>query len=139
LDSISSDFEKQPIIEARVRHTLGKSFEFLGDLQISLEQIRRALELRNKHLGPENRESLVTLLALANVQGGLEQDKEALEGRELAFNISKKHFGLGDHVTQMAMCNLASSYEKFNRDDDALAMREQVLKLTQQHRKEGDP
>lgn len=139
LDSIGPAFEDKPLIEARIRLTIGRSFGFLGDLSIAMEQINKALALFTKHQGLESRESIIALLALANIQFQLDLFKEALEARERAFQISQKHFGMEEHVTQMAMSNLAISYENAKRDDDAMKLREQVLKLTRLHLGTSDP
>ena len=136
--SIEHDFADQPLIEARIRLTLGKSFGNLGELQMALKESERALDLRKEHLGLDDRDTIQALLAVANVQASLEQDQAALDARELAYQITKLHFGLGDHTTQMSMNNLAGSYERFGRGEDALVLREQVLKLTQEYRGKTD-
>ena len=138
IKSIEHDFADQPIIEASLRLTLGKSFEHLGEFQKALKESQRALDLRKEHLGLEDRDTIQALLAVANVQEKLEWDQEALDARVLAYQISKQYFGLGDHTTQMSMNNLAGSYEKFGRGEEALVLREQVLKLTQEYRGKTD-
>ncbi len=42
LPAVASSFEKQPLIEAQVRTTLGDSFSLLGDPKIAVEQYERA-------------------------------------------------------------------------------------------------
>jgi len=139
LASIESALKEQPIVEARIRLTIGRSFGYLGDLPIAMEQIKTALALFTQHQGPESRDSIIAQLALANIQFDLDRHKEALEGRERAFRISLKRFGEEEHITQMAMSNLATSYEYYDRNDEAMKLREQVLKLTRLHRGDSDP
>lgn len=138
LKSISSDFVAQPVVEARIRMTIGKSFDYLGEVEIAVEQYKRCYELRKKHLGPQHNDTLLSLLALANMHATLGHNQEAMKARELAYQLAQEHLGKEHHTTQMAMNNLAGSYEKFNRKPEALALREEVLKLARVHRGLGN-
>lgn len=138
LKSISDDFVTQPVVEARIRMTIGKSFDYLGEVEIAAEQYMRCYELRMKHLGPQHNDTLLSLLALANMHATLGQHQEALKARELAYQLAQKHLGQAHHTTQMAMNNLAGSYDKFDRKPEALALREEVLKLARVHRGLGN-
>ncbi|MBL8822817.1 MAG: serine/threonine protein kinase [Planctomycetia bacterium] len=138
LKSISDDFVTQPVVEARIRMTIGKSFDYLGEVEIAAEQYKRCYELRMKHLGPQHNDTLLSLMALANMHATLGQHQEALKARELAYQLAQEHLGQAHHTTQMAMNNLAGSFDKFDRKPEALALREEVLKLARVHRGLGN-
>lgn len=129
LKNITSDFKDQPLMEARVRRTLGSSFWFLGDYPIAVDQHERALKLYIKHAGEHDREALQTLQALANLDDDTDRLQEALEKREKEFHLARDHYGINDHLTQMAMANLAISYQRLGRHQEAFKLREEVLPL----------
>jgi hypothetical protein len=54
LPFVETNFTKQPLLEARLRITLGASFKFLGRFQMAMEQFQRARSLRSQYLGPDH-------------------------------------------------------------------------------------
>lgn len=137
--SLATKFKDKPLVEARIRMSIGRSFEFLGDYDIALEDLQRALDLRRSVLGNEHQDTLMALLGVANVQELLEHAQQAMEARLEAYQISKKLYGLKEHITQMSMNNLANCYEKLGKLHDAAKLREDVLALTRKYRGETDP
>lgn len=137
--AIAKKFKDKPLTEATVRISIGRSFDFLGEFKIAMEDFERCLELREKHLGLRHIDTIQARLAVANLFEHMDQPQKALAARELAFHQARDEFGLASHTTQMAMNNLANSYDRIKRIDDAIHLREQVLKLTRLHRGEKDP
>lgn len=131
ISTISKEFENKPLIEARIRMTIGQSFHYLGDRAVAQEQLERAYQIYLKHAGIENEQTLLSLLGLANVHDHNDQYQKALDQRLQAYEIAVRKFGVEHHVTQMAMNNLGASYHRMNRYDDALTLSEEVLKLAQ--------
>lgn len=137
--AMARKFKDKPITEAMVRYTMARSFEFLGEPSIALEDFERCLLLREKNLGNMSIDTIQARLALANIYDVLEQHDKAHAARELAYQHARQEFGLASHTTQMAMNNLANSYDRLRRTDDAINLREQVLSLTRQHLGERNP
>ncbi len=137
--AMARKFKGKPLTEAMVRYTMARSFEYLGEPSIAIEDFERCLLLREKNLGVNHLDTIQTRLALANVYDILEEYQKAYAARDLAYQYALKEFGLASHTTQMAMNNLANSYDRLRRIDDAIRLREHVLALTRQHLGERNP
>src|SRR5207237_5373111 len=58
LPFVGKSFTDQPLIEARLRMTLGLSFWDLGEAKIAAEQFETARTLYTKQIGPDHPETL---------------------------------------------------------------------------------
>jgi hypothetical protein len=115
LADVADNFKDQPIIEARIRKTLGKSLWYLGEYPIASRELHRSLELYQAHAGLHEEPTLLVMLNIANLDDEMEHHQEALERRERVFQLAMEHYGINEKVTQMAMSNLAISYYKLGR------------------------
>ena len=55
---VAASFADQPLTEARIRTTLGRSFQYLGDAKAAEVQLARARHLYESQLGPEHPSAL---------------------------------------------------------------------------------
>ncbi|HLJ49318.1 MAG TPA: serine/threonine-protein kinase [Bryobacteraceae bacterium] len=79
---IGGKFDSEPLVEAAIRLTIGRSYFELGLYPQAQEQQERALELRRRALGPENADTLATMRELAGVyfiEGKYAQAEETLK------------------------------------------------------------
>jgi serine/threonine protein kinase len=131
LPCVGKSFTDQPLIEARLRLTMGLSFWYLGDAKTAAEQFQRARALCAKHLGPDHRYTLRSVhnLAMSYHDLGRYADARRLHEETLA----RQRAGLGpDHPdTLRTMHSLANSYAALCRRDAALQLREETLALRQ--------
>jgi eukaryotic-like serine/threonine-protein kinase len=127
MPSVDSDFREHPLIEAKLRSTLGLTFAYLGDERAAADQIDRARTLFTEFLGPHHRETLVCATNLANRYKALGEAAKALKLREETLELEKAHLGPDDPMTLASMSNLADSYHAFLRDAEALKLREETL------------
>ncbi len=127
LPYVSQSFANQPLIEARLRLTLGRSFFFLGDAPTSMKQEEAARALYTKHLGPDHPDTLMSMHRLATSYDQLGRGDEALKLRELTLALRRAKLGRDDPETLNSMGNLAISYDAVGRHADALKLREEVL------------
>jgi serine/threonine protein kinase len=79
LPYVDRSFSGQPLIEARLRRTMGISFSYLHDNNTAIEQFRTALELRTRHLGPDNADTFQSLSNLTQAYVRAGRTREALE------------------------------------------------------------
>jgi eukaryotic-like serine/threonine-protein kinase len=135
LPFVESSFKQQPLIEARLRLTLGTSFDYLGEAKRAAEQFQAARTLFSKHLGPDEPLTFQSMTGLANSYGSLGLADEALRLREEVLEAEKAKFGPEHPETLRSMMGLANSYGVMGRRAEALNLREAVLAI--QKRKLG--
>jgi serine/threonine protein kinase/tetratricopeptide (TPR) repeat protein len=126
---VDKSFSDQPLIEARLRLTLGNSFWYLGEAKMAADQDERACALYTRHLGPQHRDTLASLNNLANSYGALGRHAEALKLYEQTLALRKSKLGADHPHTLQSMNNLASGYSDLGRYDDALKLYEETLRL----------
>jgi eukaryotic-like serine/threonine-protein kinase len=127
LPAVEKSFAKQPLVEARLRMTLGTSFRFLGDHKTSAAQYARARALYTAELGPDHVDTLESMNNLANAWSSLDYHEDALKLRQET--LARRRATLGpDHTeTLLSMRNLANSYADMNRLEEALQLEEETL------------
>jgi serine/threonine protein kinase/Tfp pilus assembly protein PilF len=74
-DKIEGRFQDQSLVEAAIRTTLGKTYLRLGEDRKAETQLRRALEVRVRELGPDHSETLNSMSNLAHATEGKEAGK----------------------------------------------------------------
>jgi tetratricopeptide (TPR) repeat protein len=126
---VDKSFSDQPLIEARLRLTLGNSFWCLGEVKMSADQDERACALYTRHLGPEHPDTLASVNNLANSYGALGRHAEAVKLYEQTLALRKAKLGADHPHTLQSMNNLASGYSDLGRYDDALKLYEETLRL----------
>ena len=65
--SLTGKFDAQPVVEAAIRQTIGDTYSEMGLPAESEKQIARALELRRRVLGAEDKDTLSSAESLAEV------------------------------------------------------------------------
>jgi serine/threonine protein kinase/tetratricopeptide (TPR) repeat protein len=129
LPFVAKGFTDQPLIEARLRRTLGTSFSYLGNPVAAAGQYQAARVLYARHRGPDDPDTLASMGNLANSYADLGQYADALKLREETLALQKAKLGPDHPDTLMSMHNLAHSYAALGRYTDALKLREDTLAL----------
>jgi len=65
---IAGKFEKQPLVEASIRHTIGNTYWDVGLFPQAQRQLERAVDLRRRLLGDEDPDTLQSMGLLADLQ-----------------------------------------------------------------------
>jgi serine/threonine protein kinase len=129
LPYVAKSFTDQPLIEARLRMTLGLSFWYLGDAKTAEQQHEAARALYARNRGPDHPDTLNSMMGLANSYVDLGRYAEALKLREETLALYKAKLGPDHPDTLTSMNNLAESYRILGRHADALKLHEQTLAL----------
>ncbi len=130
--AIGSSFADQPLTEASLQLTLGNTYRALGLHEEAVPPLKRALEIRRRHLGNEHPRTLTSLndLGFALVLRGLpvgdmgEAEKYLLESLETCRRI----FGDKDWRTLHAMHMMALLLQQQGRFDEAEPLRWEAMK-----------
>jgi eukaryotic-like serine/threonine-protein kinase len=124
---IEGKFDKQPLVEASIRQSIGMAYLELGVYPEAQRHIERAIDLRRRMLGEENPDTLMSIRNLANLyerQGKFQQSeslyKQVLEAQQRV--LGKDH-----HDTLETSYDLGSTYDEAGADDRAESLLTQVL------------
>jgi serine/threonine protein kinase len=127
LPFVAKQFTEQPLTEARLRMTLGKSFQYLGDFKIAAEQFRIARTLYSQHRGLNDRDTLDSMDWLAESYRYSDKITEAFELQQETLARRKTHLGPDDPDTLRSMNNLAICYHAQGRTAESLQLNEETL------------
>jgi serine/threonine protein kinase/tetratricopeptide (TPR) repeat protein len=130
LPFVEKSFTGQPLIEARLRMTMGTSFWYLGDAKTAIEQQEKALALFTQHRGRDHPDTFKSMNNLANSYSYVGRKQEALKLYEEAFRLRKAKLGPDHRDTLGSLINLANAYAAVGREEEALKLREEALPLT---------
>jgi serine/threonine protein kinase len=129
LPYVDKSFTDQPLVEARLRMTMGSSFMYLGDARTASEQFQAARQLYTKHLGPDHPDTLTSMNNLAISYAAAGRTQEALKLHKETLQLMKAKLGPDHPDTLGSMNNLANSYDEVGRTQEALKLREETLQL----------
>jgi len=107
-DKITSELSDQPEVAAAIHHTLGATYSALGEYDPAVEHLTAARDLWQQELGPDERETLLTLVELALIyrrQGRYDEAEVVL--RDTVAGL-RKTLGDDHQETLTAITNLAS-------------------------------
>jgi non-specific serine/threonine protein kinase/serine/threonine-protein kinase len=107
---IEGKFGTQPLVEASIRQTIGKTYMDLGLYPEAQRQTERALELRRRVLGDNHTDTLTSMDSLANsyTRQGKYAQAEALHARVL--EVRRRVLGEEHPETATSMLGLATDY-----------------------------
>jgi serine/threonine protein kinase/tetratricopeptide (TPR) repeat protein len=129
LPVVGKSFPDQPLIEARLRYTLAKSFAQLGDAKSALGQLEAAQTLYDKHSAPDHPDRLRCATLLAASYDFLGRPVEAVKIHEETLALQKARLGRDHADTLKSMHHLAETYAALGRHAEALKLREEALVL----------
>jgi serine/threonine protein kinase/tetratricopeptide (TPR) repeat protein len=139
LPFVDKSFPQEPLIEARLRLTLGTSFSYLGDNRAAAEQFEAARSLYTRHRGPDHPDTLTSMNNLAVSYAALGRHADALKLGEETLALRKAKLGPDHADTLASMNNLVNNYHSVGRSADALKLCEETLALRKAKLGPDDP
>jgi tetratricopeptide (TPR) repeat protein len=136
---VDKSFTDQPLIEARLRMTLGLSFFLLSKAKTAADHYQAARAIYAQHRGPDHPDTLKSMHRLADSYEALGMYVDALKLREETLALRKAKLGPDDPDTLRSMNSLANSYYFLGRQAEALKLREETLALMKAKLGPNDP
>jgi non-specific serine/threonine protein kinase/serine/threonine-protein kinase len=98
--AIKTEFGEDPLIAARLHHTIGQTYIELGLYESAQEHFEKAIDIRSDALGKKAAETLWSLFghALARYHGGAENEENEVAFREI-YKRTRKALGDEDRQT----------------------------------------
>jgi serine/threonine protein kinase/tetratricopeptide (TPR) repeat protein len=129
LPFVAENFAAQPLIEARLRRTLGQSYLYLGEAQTAADQFEASRAIYARHRGPDDPETLASTQSLSASYFALGRHAEALKLRERILARRRAELGPDHPDTLTSMHGLAACYAALGRHAEALKLLEKTLAL----------
>jgi tetratricopeptide (TPR) repeat protein/predicted Ser/Thr protein kinase len=124
---IGGKFERQPLVEASIRQTIGKTYMDLGLYPEAQRQLERALDLRHRILGDEHSDTLAAMNELAT----LYRDQGEYSQAEPLFNkvleLRRRALGQEHPDTLKTMNSVSELYRQQGKYGQAEALYAKVL------------
>ncbi|MEM1451663.1 MAG: serine/threonine-protein kinase [Planctomycetota bacterium] len=123
-------FDDQPLVEASLRHTIGRSLDSLREGERARPHLVRAVALFEEHLGPEHEDTLRARSSLGvhlEASGRLD---DALREHEALVAIHKRS-GTDDARLAVALSNAAAVLERLGRFDESIERHRESLAMSE--------
>jgi serine/threonine protein kinase len=118
-EKLDGKFEKQPLVEASIRDTLGGTYRNLGEHESAEPHLERAVKLRQEYLGVEHPDTLNSMSRLAWLYLDQARYEKAAEFLETAVSISRRAHG-EEHFRTLSFTNaLGCVYYDTGRYEEA--------------------
>jgi serine/threonine protein kinase/tetratricopeptide (TPR) repeat protein len=135
-EKITGRFDRQPLVEAAIRQTIGNAYKDLGMYREAQPHFERARDLRQSELGEQHPDTLAAMTGLAEVYVGLDQSDKAEPLLVRALEIGRRALGEEHPQTLEAMRDLGALYysdfalkSKFGRRAEGESLVRQALEI----------
>ena len=118
-ERLDGRFADEPLIEASLRYTLGKTYFDLSEYKAAEPHFMRALQIYKEQLGEEEIDTLERMLGCANLLYRQDRHDEAEQLASKAVEVSRRTFGEEHPMTLDAMIVLAMQLREDGRGDKA--------------------
>ena len=129
LPFVEKSFRDQPLIEARMRISLGWSLVHTGEYQAAADQFQASRTIYAKQLGPDHLDTLGSVTGLACSYGCLGRNAEAFKLFEETLALRKVKNGHDHPDTLWAMHFLALSHHRLGQNAEAARLNQETLDL----------
>jgi tetratricopeptide (TPR) repeat protein len=131
-------FDTKPLVEARIRTSLGWTYLNLREFPEAIRHYGRARELQVRELGESSRESLASARALGSLFCETRQLERAEACLARALELARDSLGSGDRETLYIQTILGNVVEEQGRVAESIRIREEVLRGCRKHLSPGD-
>ncbi len=126
-ENLEGKFADEPLVEASVRFSLGKTYESLGEYTAAEVHLEQALRLREHSLGEEHPDTILALYELAGTYLDQGRYEEAESAYVKALEQHRKVFGDSHSETLNCMNDLAMVYDELGEHQRAGQLYKEVL------------
>lgn len=117
--SLKEEFLHSPLLAARIRHTIGKTYLALGRLDEAQKMLSLAYDSRRERLGPDDLQTLASAESLGRVLIARARFDEAEPLVRTAYEGQRRQLGETDRDTLASLHQLVRILDKSGRYDEA--------------------
>jgi tetratricopeptide (TPR) repeat protein len=108
---IGQRFKDQPLVEATIRVTIAEAYRSVGEPQLAVPHLERAIGLRQAHLGPDDPNTIDGRLHLADAYKQVNRIPDAITLYKQILENTEARLGPDHPETLARMCDLAWAYD----------------------------
>jgi serine/threonine protein kinase/Flp pilus assembly protein TadD len=127
--NLKAKFEKEPLVEASIRGTLGNVYRHLGEYRSAELHLEHACRLYQEHLGMEDRRTLKSMDGLFWIYFEQGRYIEAEETAVKTFEVSRRVLGEENADTLDSMNNVAFAYLQMGRYEESELLYKKLLEI----------
>jgi serine/threonine protein kinase/tetratricopeptide (TPR) repeat protein len=127
---VEANFPNQPLLQAEILLTLGDTYRGIGEAQRAIGFLQRAVAIHKQQNGPQHRDTLHCMFALAWTHKEAGNLDTALSLMEETLMLRKATLGPDHPDTLLSRNDLAATYFDAGQPDLALPLAEEALPLT---------
>jgi serine/threonine protein kinase len=124
---IGQRFKDQPLVEATIRMTIGDTYANVGEWQLAVPHLERAVALRKAYLGPDAPETMDAMLRLAYLCSDLGRFRDAITLLKQVLENREARLGSDHPETLARMRDLAAAYDDDGQWSTSLPLFKQLL------------
>ncbi|MEO6809372.1 MAG: tetratricopeptide repeat protein, partial [Isosphaeraceae bacterium] len=128
-DRIEANFPKQPLTQAAILDTIGKTYLGIGEDEPAIDFLKRTEALHRKHLGPAHPDTLTSMNDLADAYYYVRKYDLALPLFKETLKLRNATLGPEHPSTLESMGNLAATYLYIGNRDLALPLLVETVTL----------
>jgi tetratricopeptide (TPR) repeat protein len=136
---IEGKFDKQPLVEASIRQTIGMTYLALGIYPEAQRQLERTLELRRRVLGEDHPASLISLRNLATLDSHQGKFAQAEPLYKKVVEVQRRILGEQNPDTLLSMFDLGVTYDGEGKRAEAEPLFTKVLEVRRRVLGDDDP
>ena len=118
---------------------LGKAYEYLGEIDLALEQYNLAIIQSRDFLGPKHPETLISVNNYGNALTRYERFDDAIEVLTEALEKAKRDDGTLPLESLSTLNNLANAFSRTGRLPDAIKAHQRILEQRREVLEESNP
>lgn len=131
-DKIEGKFQNQPLVEMRLRLTLGSSLSQVGETKRAIQQFERAHELSQQHPNDEDPDQIFTTSNLAMAYRTAGRVDLSIPLYEQSLQVRTKKYGPEHPLTLNQQTNLANAYITAGQQARGVKLLEDTLQIQQE-------
>jgi eukaryotic-like serine/threonine-protein kinase len=129
LPSIEKSFANQPLVEGRLRMTLGQSLIYLGEPESATKQFEAGYAIYSTKRGADHADTLKAMNNLAIAYTYLHRFDDALKLQEKALALCRSTLGPEHIDTLKSMSNLSMTFTILGKQKEAIKLQTELLEL----------
>jgi len=128
-EKLEGKFEDQPLVEAKIRATLGQGYSNINKPELARGHLEKAYQIYLQHHGPEHPDTIRTVNLICWVDFLEGRHDKAIQRWTEQIKITQREYGELSGLGMMFMMNIGQTYVYLGRNKEAEEWLDKTLEL----------